>query len=722
MRINFEKFASTDGGANWVADTTDSWVAPPYVGTGSNPTCEAYMFNLALDNPSLRAHFANFWAYVAVILWIAAMFFLPTVALTLTSIMQWAVTIGGQVLDLEDVFALFPVYTTDPGVVDTNWIANIGDASQDINMYGRDYMSGSSNKVHFAWDASMVAHLNWYIKTSSIAKLHKLKITTTAWYGDINTGISNMPWSQSTSNEVVIGSTGLLAGDGKTSWLGRTSPDGHSVKYAPRNVPTSEIPGYSKEYVAYHIETTASTDVGYTMMAYNGIGTSPINDPWSRSVNTIVLEGWFRMYDSLSGTQLDLGRGVYVYVMTPDRNHNGSYEEGDFAVQGGARVLFYGDAVNTWYFRSVTVYLGYGGIRPHEPFKIGIGRPISAGYTGTLVAEWAGISMTCYEKDNAQEGYLDHWALTPNVAPFNPADGISNMNLPYGNEYDTLTTVTLSAVPAKGNGGADLSRVGHWQVGVYGWCFGQSITVVMNGADRWFGAQFIDVSKYEVYVCPAATIDVSVKPDGSNQVRPGDSITITANDASSRSRLFSYWIDETGSHLKDDNGVDISYNNPVTFTVTRDRYVDVVWWTAGCVAEGTMVTMSDGSQLDVDKLKVGDQVLGYDLTSTSFVTETVSWVSCTKVDTILNINDGALRVTPGDQPIYVRTPSYEGWIVNPSEIQVGWEILDLRSNSWVVVYSLEYEHGMTKVYDFQTDGPMTYLADGYLVLDKPHRG
>lgn len=722
MTVKYEKFVSSDGGANWGPDTTDSWIAPPYlVGTGANPKCEAYMANLALDNPTVKASFANIWEYIAVILWIAAMFLLPVAALTLSSIMEWAVFIGGQVLGLEDVFALFPVYTTDPGVVDRYWIANLTDASQDIKTYGRDYMSGSAtNKVHFAWDASMLAHLNWYIKASSVNRLHKLKITTTAWYGDINTGTGNMPWSQTTSNEVVIGSTGLAAGGGKTSWLGRTSPDGHSVKYAPRNVPTSEIPGYSKEYVAYHIETTVSTDVGYAMMAYNGVGTSTLNDPHSRADRTILVEGWFKMSDSLSTTQQIDGRCLWIYVMAPDRNHNGIYEEGNFDAQLAAKVLSYSDSVDTWQFRTVKVWLPYS-INTHEPFKIGIGRPISAGYTGTLVAEWAGVQIVGYEKDNEQEGFLDHWALTPYVTKFNTADAVSDMTLPYSNKYDTPQTVTISPVPAKGANGAALSRVGHWAVGGQ-WIFGQGpITIAMAGADQYFEAQFVAINKFEVYVMPTEFGGTDVSPSGSNAVTSGGNIKITATMAPSSNHVFTYWSDYYGAPLLDDSGVDISTQNPVTFAVTKDRYVQANWWAGGCVAEGTMVTMADQSQLEVQKLKVGDQVLGYDLTTSFFVTETVSWLSCMKADTILDINHGALRVTPGDQPIYVRNASSEGWIANPSEIQIGWEILDLTTHSWVVVYSLEYEHGQTKVYDFQTDGPMTYLANGYLVLDKPHR-
>jgi len=141
----------------------------------------------------------------------------------------------------------------------------------------------------------------------------------------------------------------------------------------------------------------------------------------------------------------------------------------------------------------------------------------------------------------------------------------------------------------------------------------------------------------------------------------------------------------------------------------------------GCVAEGTLVTMADGTSMPVEEIQPGNQVLGYDVATQSYVTETVQTVTSAKSPAILNINDGALRVTPEDQPIYVKNATGVGWVTNPLELRIGWQILEVKNGSWVTIASLEFDHHKTKVYDFQTDGPMTYLANGYLVLDKPHR-
>jgi len=149
--------------------------------------------------------------------------------------------------------------------------------------------------------------------------------------------------------------------------------------------------------------------------------------------------------------------------------------------------------------------------------------------------------------------------------------------------------------------------------------------------------------------------------------------------------------------------------------------LDVYCQTTGCVAEGTLVTMADGSQKAIERIRAGDIVRGYDLETDSFVAETVQSVSSTKVPSILDINHGALLVTATDQPIYVRNSSGEGWVQDPQDIQIGWEILDLVSGSWVQVVSVEELNEKTKVYDIFTNGPQNYLANGYLVLDKKRK-
>ena len=141
-----------------------------------------------------------------------------------------------------------------------------------------------------------------------------------------------------------------------------------------------------------------------------------------------------------------------------------------------------------------------------------------------------------------------------------------------------------------------------------------------------------------------------------------------------------------------------------------------------CVAEGTMVTMADGSELPVERVKKGDKVLGYDPESGAFMAQAVSETWSTKVEQVLNINDGALRVTLRDQPLYVMDP--EGnvlWLRDPIDLKTGWRLYSPESGLWTVIDSLLIESEKTRVYDFLTDGYQTFIGNSFLLMDKGHK-
>ncbi len=138
----------------------------------------------------------------------------------------------------------------------------------------------------------------------------------------------------------------------------------------------------------------------------------------------------------------------------------------------------------------------------------------------------------------------------------------------------------------------------------------------------------------------------------------------------------------------------------------------------GCIAKGTWVTLADQSTKKVEQVQVGDQILGYDVATQTFVAEVVLRVTRTKVQSLVIINDGELRVTPTNQPIYIRAPDFQGWINDPKEIKVGWKLFRPLSGTWINVQSVELSSQPVWVYDFVTDGPQAFLANSILVLDK----
>lgn len=134
----------------------------------------------------------------------------------------------------------------------------------------------------------------------------------------------------------------------------------------------------------------------------------------------------------------------------------------------------------------------------------------------------------------------------------------------------------------------------------------------------------------------------------------------------------------------------------------------------GCVAEGTQITMYDGTTMSVEDVKKGMQVLGYNLSSGLPVAETVIYTHTSRAKTIEVINDGQLLTTLYDQPIFAKNETFTGWILNPVELQVGWQLFNPLTWSWFNITNISFMEGNFKVYDIRMDGPDNYIANGVL--------
>lgn len=137
----------------------------------------------------------------------------------------------------------------------------------------------------------------------------------------------------------------------------------------------------------------------------------------------------------------------------------------------------------------------------------------------------------------------------------------------------------------------------------------------------------------------------------------------------------------------------------------------------GCVAEGTEIALADGGCVPVEQLKKGQSILGYDTATGSLVAEQVLSVKRSVVNTLEVINNGALVVTPVDQPVYIRHDNFTGWVVNPVDLVVGWEMFCPLGNSWITITSISFETGKFTVYEIEASAPDTFIAEGIL-LDK----
>ncbi|KKL08136.1 hypothetical protein LCGC14_2578890, partial [marine sediment metagenome] len=141
----------------------------------------------------------------------------------------------------------------------------------------------------------------------------------------------------------------------------------------------------------------------------------------------------------------------------------------------------------------------------------------------------------------------------------------------------------------------------------------------------------------------------------------------------------------------------------------------------GCVAKDTLILLPDGyTKIPVQKLNVGEYVLGYNVTSGETIPVLVTEIDVSKVSSILKIghDKGSLRITPYNQPIWYKNETYTGWLIDPINIQEGDQIFHIPSDSWVTVNKLILiENGSHEVYDIVTDPLNVFVGNGIL-LDK----
>lgn len=139
---------------------------------------------------------------------------------------------------------------------------------------------------------------------------------------------------------------------------------------------------------------------------------------------------------------------------------------------------------------------------------------------------------------------------------------------------------------------------------------------------------------------------------------------------------------------------------------------------SGCVSGDTMVLMADGTELCASDIRAGDIVTTFDPITSQWSQETVLSVDKTNVKLTTVINDGLLRLTLDNQPIWARNDTYEGWIMDPIDLCIGWEIYSPVMDTWVEITGLSFVEGPCHVYDIHVSGPDTFIGNGILMDQK----
>ncbi len=135
----------------------------------------------------------------------------------------------------------------------------------------------------------------------------------------------------------------------------------------------------------------------------------------------------------------------------------------------------------------------------------------------------------------------------------------------------------------------------------------------------------------------------------------------------------------------------------------------------GSVAHGTLITLTDGSQVPVQNLQVGSRMLGFDIVKNQFTVSTVSSLSSVTTNNMLVINTTAgtpfrVDANPHQTLWAINSTGVIGW-VPVTRIQVGDYLF--TPNGWVKVTSISFAPtGTHQMFDIIATMP--YFASGYL--------
>lgn len=134
----------------------------------------------------------------------------------------------------------------------------------------------------------------------------------------------------------------------------------------------------------------------------------------------------------------------------------------------------------------------------------------------------------------------------------------------------------------------------------------------------------------------------------------------------------------------------------------------------GCVAWGTLILTPSG-YVPVQKLRPGSNVDEYNLATQTlfpglFVSGNTTWVT-----QIVEVNDGWLRLTPTDQPLYIENNTFVGWLRDPQNLTTADSIFNPVTQNWVPVTSVELVLEHIIVFDVVTSGANNFIANGALL-------
>ena len=138
----------------------------------------------------------------------------------------------------------------------------------------------------------------------------------------------------------------------------------------------------------------------------------------------------------------------------------------------------------------------------------------------------------------------------------------------------------------------------------------------------------------------------------------------------------------------------------------------------GCVLQGSLITLANGTDVAVQNVVPGMTVLSYDTSLGQLIPTTVTSNAGNVTSSVLDINNGTLFASgPLDQRVFVMFSNGTTSWIPIQYMQVGMSVFEPLSGTWLPVVSLNWVSGAFTVYDLRTDSTSAnnYIANGILM-------
>jgi hypothetical protein len=209
------------------------------------------------------------------------------------------------------------------------------------------------------------------------------------------------------------------------------------------------------------------------------------------------------------------------------------------------------------------------------------------------------------------------------------------------------------------------------------------------------------------------TNDFSVEADNQNAfITYSDGTYIKASKASSYPGVSFSW--SAGTSIHDPVNTAFGY---VSISRDTDSYVWVSWrdtWI--CFTAGTKISLSDGTIKNIEDIKAGDIVIGFNPDTGELMNSTVTGTTTTQAEGyyVVKTNDSQVNATK-NHPFFIGNNKYK----TAADLEVGDTVYTYDENTRTAmkdsIINKTWVNKETTVYNFSTDNYHNYIANTYLV-------